>query len=390
MNAIRVAKKIKQKKDFMRSLALMYKVIQKPVLKLARLFGENKGSRDFACNLMMPYSMAVEEESNCYITYDLYPKMAEDYNDWLYYSGKDTKKSCILMTGQPRLEENFTLETVRFYGKCYPGITVIVSTWEGEDDETISSLEKEKNCVLVLTPMPKESGDGSINYQRVAGLEGVKKAKELGFQYVLKTRSDTRVTMPGVIDELTDLIERYPLEENAGEGKQSERIILFNAYLLLPFMESQMFYFGGVDDLIVLFSDVSMAVKRHETYSANEFIAKEYTYSDMFANGNILSDFAKYFFSEMGVNVQCKIDCWWKTLGERTICLPLSYLRPLWVKYDYNHEQSDFMWLYRRKIMGSAGMDNTMVNFGMWNDMRKEIFGANPEEYEYLLTQRMQ
>lgn len=388
MNEIKAkAKKIKEKKDFMRSLALMYKVIHKPILKLARRFGEKSGSKDFSCNLMIPYSMAVEEESNCYITYDLYPKKAEDYNDWLFYSGEDAKKSCILMTGQPRLEENFTLETVRYYGKCYPGITVIVSTWEGEDNETITKLKEENNCILVQTPMPKESGDGSINYQRVAGLEGVKKAKELGVKYILKTRSDTRVTMPGVIDELTDLIERYPLEES---GKQSERIILFNAYLFLPFMESQMFYFGGVDDLIVLFSDASMAAKRHETYSANEFIAKEYTYSDMFVNGNILSDFAKYFFSEMGVNVQCKIDCWWKTLGKRTICLPLSYLRPLWVKYDYNHEQSDFMWLYRRKIMGSVGMDNTMVSFGMWNDMRKEKFGVAPEEFEYLLTQRMQ
>lgn len=79
--------KVKNKKDFMRGLASMYKASKKPVLKLAKKFGEKNGSKDFACNLLMPYTMAVEEESNCYVTYDLYPKKAEDYNNWLYYAG---------------------------------------------------------------------------------------------------------------------------------------------------------------------------------------------------------------------------------------------------------------------------------------------------------------
>lgn len=74
----RIENKAKNKKDFMRSLASMYKVSAKPILKLAKKFGEKNGSKDFACNLLMPYSMAVEEESNCYVTYDLYPKKAEE------------------------------------------------------------------------------------------------------------------------------------------------------------------------------------------------------------------------------------------------------------------------------------------------------------------------
>ena len=86
MNEIKPkAKRVKNKKDFMRSLASMYKAPQKPVLKLVKKFGEKNGSKDFAYNLLMPYTMAVEEESNCYVTYDLYPKKAEDYNNWLYY-----------------------------------------------------------------------------------------------------------------------------------------------------------------------------------------------------------------------------------------------------------------------------------------------------------------
>ncbi len=79
-------KKIEKKKDFMRRLAMIYKASQKPALYFAKRLGKRLGSGDFACNLMIPYSMAMEEESNCYVTYDLHPKKAEDYNEWLYYA----------------------------------------------------------------------------------------------------------------------------------------------------------------------------------------------------------------------------------------------------------------------------------------------------------------
>lgn len=381
------AKKIKKKKDFMRGLAAMYRISQKPALYLARKLGKGVGSSDFACNMMIPYSMALEEESNCYVTYDLHPKKAEDYNDWLYYSGGRDEGCCIVMQGPLRLKEDFTLETVRYYGRCFPGVRVIVSTWNGEDKRTVEKLRQEQNCIVVQTELPQSSGDGNINFQRISSLEGAKCAKKLDKKYVLKTRTDNRITMPGVLDNLVDLIERYPL---VSTGKQKGRLVLFNAYLFFPFMESAMCYFGTTDDMITLFSDESRAVKKHNTYNANSFIAQGYTYREMFEKGNALTDFAKYFFGEVGEKIACEIDCWWDVLGKRSICLPLAYLRPIWVKYDYNHEQSDMVWLYRRKIMGAAGMDNSMIHFGMWNDMRQGTFNINANDFNFLLTQKMQ
>ncbi len=285
------------------------------------------------------------------------------------------------------MEENFTLETVKYYGRCYPGIDVIVSTWIGEDELTIKKLRQEQNCIVVQTELPQSSGDGNINYQRVSSLKGAIKAKELKKKYVLKTRTDNRITMPGVLDSLIELVERYPI---VCVGLQEKRMVLFNAYLFFPFMESAMCYFGATDDVIAMFSDESREVKKYDTYSANSFIAQGCTYKEMFEKGNSLTDFAKHFFSKMGEDVVCEMDCWWNILGKRAICLPMAYLRPIWLKYDYNHEQSDFTWLYRRKIMGSAGLDNSMINFGMWNDMRQGRFDINPKNFDYLLTQAMQ
>ena len=379
-------KKVLRKKNLLRKIASVYRVFSGIPLTIAQWIGKMiTGDANLACNMMIPYSQAMEENTEYYVTYDFHPKQADHVNEWLYYTGNNASSCCIVMQGPLRTADDFTLETVRFYKKVYSNILVIVSTWGGDDDDTLLKLQKEPNCVLIQSKLPDSPGDGNINLQRVSSYYGICEAIRHNKKYVLKTRTDTRITMPGIFDNLVFMLKANPISER---NVQNERVIFFNAYAFLPFNESSIFYFGEANDLKLMFSDENLAeIKYKNGYTNSLLSTNNITYRQLFEKGSCLMNFSKFFFKEVGEKVECKIDLWWDILGRRAICLPIAYLRPLWVKYDYNHENSDFLWLFRRSIMGSCGLDNTMINFGMWNDMMNNEMKIESDKYEYLLDE---
>jgi hypothetical protein len=76
--------------------------------------------------------------------------------------------------------------------KCYYGLPVIFSTLK--DSETDSLLDSGFN--IIKNEIPMDSGKKNFNYQIINTLNGIKKAKDLGFNYVLKIRSD--ITIPEI------------------------------------------------------------------------------------------------------------------------------------------------------------------------------------------------
>jgi hypothetical protein len=68
--------------------------------------------------------------------------------------------------------------------QAWEGFDIIWSTWRGEESKY------NNNDVVVFNNPPADSGVGNVACQRITTLEGVKKAKELGYTHVLKWRSD--------------------------------------------------------------------------------------------------------------------------------------------------------------------------------------------------------
>ena len=363
------------KKNVMRRLAAMFRGGMKALLGIPYMWGKRNGQDDFVCNLMIPIAEAVEQKSNSYVTYNLYPKCAEKQNVWCYGRGIHAEEVAIIMQGPIRIEENFTLETVRYYAKIYPGVKVIVSTWKEEDQEQIRLLKEEKNCEVILNEKPLSEGVAHINYQMFSSLAGVKKAEMEGVKYALKTRSDSRITMPGILEQLVELVGNYEIP-----GTKRCRVVLFNAYLFYPYMDFGTYYFGRVEELQQLFDCYNHPGEVEKDY-AERLVKQGITYREMFTEGCALNWALKNYFSKIhNEKVKCQLEDWWTDIGNYTICLPVAFLRPLWVKYDYNHEESDMVWLYRREIMGSAGVDNSMIDFAMWNWLKN---GERPDAELY-------
>lgn len=379
-------KSIVLKKRIMRSVASTFRVFIRLILKIPKICGEIFGDESFACNLLIPMSQAVQAESDCYVTYNLYPKYAKDQNDWLYAKSVCADEWGIVMQGPLRSEEEFTLETVRYYARLYPGVRVIVSTWKGEDEKIIRKLSEEENCYIIQSDLPKEAGISNINYQSFSSMVGVRRAKELGVKYVLKTRTDSRVNMPGIFDWLQSYLKMYPLDKYEG---QKERLIFFNAYLFMPFQEFGMFYAGNVDDMLSFFEARPYPHVEKVKSLGNLLLAKGTTYRQAFSEKNALNYMTTQYFAKVGENVACDMQQWWDIVAKRTICFSVAMLKPLWPKYDYNHEESDMCWIYRRKIMGQTGIDQTMIDFAWWNKIREGKEMPSHEEYEYLLDMPM-
>lgn len=376
----RKCKQIARKKKALRIAAKTFCGFSKALLSIPYSIGKKIGMDDLACNLLMPFSEAVEHRSNCYVTYNLVPKYAKEQNDWMYYTGTNAEKFGIVIQGPILKRDDFTLETVRYYGKIYPGVLVIVSTWIDEDTAYIQRLEAEKNCIVVLCQYPEKSGIGNINYQTMSSLRGVQEAADKGKEYVLKTRSDTRVTMCGVMELLYQYTILYPLRTQTDKN-QNQRIIMFSVSLFHPFHDSGMFFFGAVNDMLNYF-DIELSEEVAMKDISYKMVGNKWSYRDLFNMPNGENYMNIKFFEKMNSRVECSLKEWWSVVADNIIALPISLLRPIWVKYDYNHEESNFFMTYRRAIMGGDGPDNTKVDFAMWLDMYHHEFKLDPSIYE--------
>ncbi len=124
------------------------------------------------------------------------------------------QKTAIVMQGPLVSKDDFTVETVKIYGKLYPGVAVIVSTWKSESQEIIDRLKKLENCHVVLNDLPEHSGMLNLNYQIVSTMAGIRKAQQLGKEYVFKTRCDYRFMRIGLMEYLVNLCMRFSVDES--------------------------------------------------------------------------------------------------------------------------------------------------------------------------------
>ena len=213
-------------------------------------------SPNFVNREMKAACVAAESNTGCYVTYRLRSKAMTDIPILPHLSCDLDNKIAIVMQGPLMVENDFTLETAKFYKRCYPQALIIVSTWKDSDSETIEKI-KQQNVVVVLSDLPDNCGNLNINYQTVNTLAGVKMAKEMGAEFVCKTRTDQRIYHTDTMNYLANLVRTFPVNNEDFVEKQKGRIVtmcmpygdLFYPYCLADFL-----YFGYIEDIEELFS----------------------------------------------------------------------------------------------------------------------------------------
>jgi len=188
----------------------------------------------------------IENIFHGYITFHLRPKSSAEINtraDGL----KTYPKVAIIIQGPLLGKDEFTLNTIRLYKKIFGNYRIILSIWEDEDDKTLNKIKKE-GVEIIFNKKPETTGIQHINYQIVSTSNAIKKAKEFGSEYVLKTRTDLRIYNPNSIEFLVNMLKTFPLNNG---GKQNKRIIFpsLNSFKYRPYSVTDLIMFGDINDL---------------------------------------------------------------------------------------------------------------------------------------------
>lgn len=261
-----------------------------------------------------------------YVYYRIFPKYTSDIPVKSIYNSAE--QLAILLQGPICYIDNMTFESVKFYKNTYKNSKIIVSTWDDEKENALKKLEK-MGAIVVKSPKPSKSGVLNVNYQVVNTLAGIKKAKELGVQYIAKTRTDQRICKPFVLNSIWTMTEAFPPEND----KQRRRITALPGHygnMFLPYFMSDFFYFGHIDDIEKLFSvkpDERDAFKMPDNATKRDYAEKMYP-PEVYLLRN-------YAVSYLGSSGECTVKEHWNILKNYFICLDKSMVDIFTPKYDY-------------------------------------------------------
>lgn len=139
-------------------------------------------------------------------------------------------------------------ENIERLKEDWKGFPIIFSTWGGDAIYCYDDSD-----IVLYTSLPENKGIGNLNLQRISSLVGFQKAKELGYERVVKWRYDL---FPTNAKKLINLFDRNCLnflsfhDHNVG-------------YLVDYFSE------GKIDDMIELFTFNNLNVQHAEVAFTN-------------------------------------------------------------------------------------------------------------------------
>ncbi len=260
-----------------------------------------------------------ERRSGMFFTFHVRPIYAKDIDDSA--DPLVNPPSCAIVMQGPVLKTyDFTLETVRMYKKLFPCATVIVSTWRDEDVRGLALLKAE-GADIVLNDKPAHSGPYNVNFQLTSAMGGLRRAKELGCAYALKTRTDHRIYNKNIFETMTNMLEYFAPSERSGQRKR----ILFthggNKYQ--PYMTPDVFAFGDTDDMLEYWS--APLVSKSNPYPL--FLPEMYLTTT--------------FLKKKGWPMLWDVNHWWDVYRECFLAIDWHDVELYWYKYRRFREYMD-------------------------------------------------
>lgn len=279
-------------------------------------------------------------------------------------SDDEADDTCAIVMQGPVIErDEMTFQTLSLYRQTMPNAQLILSTWNDIPDQTRQRIEA-LGVVVVTGEKPKHFGPHNLNLQITSTFNGLRKAKELGCRYAMKTRADSRIHVADVDQFCLDLIRQYALGDVEG---QSARILVtdFATRLYVPYHPSDMLMFGMTDDLL--------------SYWAPELCGPEMTFQvcdqfdEMLQQATPEIVLCRNYLNRIGVSLDETLEQWWQILADRFVVIDRDMIDLFWPKYNYNVDQrlsmlwdtgnmalchfTQWMQIYRRRLVPSVTLD---------------------------------
>lgn len=325
-------------------------------------------------DFFMTEACIIAENSRYHLAYRKIPKKYDeipvlDYQTNISYA--------IVMQGPIRTEENFTLTTVNYYKRTFPQAHIIVSTWDDESKDIIEQLEK-AGAYVVLNSKPTCTGTLMVNYQLVNSLGGIKKAAELGAEYIAKTRTDQKICRLHFLDYCKALLQNFPNQSNGSQ--ENDRIITLSmtyGNLFYPYLISDFFYFGKTSDMLKLFS---IPLDTRERYIKIKKNATRREFSRLMIAPEVY--IMKNYFLLLGYAGDDTIKDYWTGVKNNLVCISMKDLDIVWPKYEDRYRMHHYYGNYfeddSREKLKTENFD-----FENWINLYSGILQYRPEYEKY-------
>lgn len=284
--------------------------------------------------MMIASCSAAEKYTDGYISYRLRPNNILVKPVLNLENGNS--KLAVVIQGPVVTKDDFTLKTALYYKKCNPDAIIILSTWSNTNQECLNKFIK-SDIDVVLSELPKKSGSLNINFQIKNSLAGVKRARELGAEFVCKTRTDQRIDHPDAFRYFELLINLFPVNNDDFVKNQKRRIIatcMPYGDLFYPYHISDFLYFGNIDDMEILFS------LEEDNRDKGEW-AQGLTKREI-AKGLLAPEIQimRSFIEKMGGCNECSIEAYWRFVKNHLVCLNSDEIELFWPKYESRYSEN--------------------------------------------------
>ena len=307
---------------------------------------------------------AYEKIMDEYCAYDIRPKKAENCAS-LKLTNSSLPSYAVILQGPIMEQDNFTLETIRFYHKVFPDGKLIVSTWDTAPVSQLKALKKE-GAEIVLSKLPKMSGLMNVNYQFASTLAGIRKAKELGCEYVFKTRSDQRIYRNNAYEMMYALLKQFPCKK---QDIQRERIIFMasrEGNMLWSCHYNDCLAFGTIKDM-ECFYDMKEDLRYRSRNEVYQTIGKTTTRKRGTREGTNAETFIiSRYLQKKQYSLKYDIQEHWNIASDLFLCVSELDLNLYWFdKYDHRFQNNARGGVYLPDDSDEKGM-NYQFDFFNW------------------------
>ncbi len=271
----------------------------------------------------------------------------------------------IVIQGPLKAENQFTFETIKLYKKHFTNAIIILSTWKDESNKIINKIEN-LGITILLNDKPDYPGISHINYQIASSKEGIKKAKELGAEYTIKTRTDQRMYATNIEPFLFNIVKKFPL--NASIRNQNKRIVglSLNTFKYRMYGLSDMFTYGHVDDML-MFWNTPFDNRVFDEKDKEKARLSLRNFAEMRACEVYLTT---EFLKNIGREQNWTLEDSWRVMADHFCIIDKENLDLFWGKYDF----LEYKWKnYNKKINVFEEID-----FKEWLNMY-----CNLKDYEF-------
>ena len=262
---------------------------------------------------------------NIFITHSFRPFNANDINN-RPVDKKLSNDCCIIIQGPIKIEDNFTLETIKLYIKLHKNSLIILSTWSDTPEE-ILSVFRELNIKLILNQKPQNPGWSHINFQMLSVHSAIQYAKKMNLKYIAKTRTDCRVYSPVFLVYCKTILKQYPSYSNT-----KNRIISsdFSSKHMIYGLDDK-FQFGFIDEMEIFWNYVPWEDEIKNKFDNQKVINETPVVCEFFLTARYLK--------ELNIFSKWDLSSWWLSLKNNFIIIDSSSIDLFFYKYDYYFEQ---------------------------------------------------